>query len=81
LHKKLKGRSAGRLVLWATEAIPVAVTALAIIILQPVYGVAELNTAFKEFISPVIFFVIATYGISVSIMKTPPGFPYLQMVA
>jgi len=43
--------------------------------LQPVYGVAELNTAFKEFISPVIFFVIATYGISVSIMKTPLASP------
>lgn len=48
-----------------------AVTALALIILQPVYGVADLNDAFKEFISPVIFFVIASYGISASIMKTP----------
>lgn len=59
------------LVLWVTEAVPLAVTALALIILQPVYGVADLNDAFKEFISPVIFFVIASYGISASIMKTP----------
>ncbi|MFA6807742.1 MAG: SLC13 family permease [Eubacteriales bacterium] len=59
------------LVLWTTEAIPVAVTSLAIIVLQPIYGIAVLDTAFKEFISPVIFFVIATYGVSVAIMKTP----------
>ena len=59
------------LILWTTEAIPLAITAFALIILQPIYGIADLNTAFKEFISPVIFFVIATYGISVSIMKTP----------
>ncbi|MDX9871503.1 MAG: SLC13 family permease [Clostridia bacterium] len=59
------------LILWTTEAIPVAVTALALIILQPIYGIAELNTAVKEFSTHVIFFVIATYGVSVAIMKTP----------
>jgi sodium-dependent dicarboxylate transporter 2/3/5 len=59
------------LLLWTTEAIPLAITSLALIILQPIYGVAVLGTSVKEFISPVIFFVIASYGISVSIMKTP----------
>ncbi len=59
------------LLLWTTEAIPLAITALALIILQPVYGIADINTSFKEFISPVIFFVIASYGISAAIMKTP----------
>lgn len=59
------------LILWTTEAIPIAITALALIALQPIFGIAPIGTAVKEFISPVIFFVIATYGISVSIMKTP----------
>lgn len=59
------------LFLWTTEAIPVAVTALALIGLQPLYGIADLNTAVKEFSTHVIFFVIATYGVSVAIMKTP----------
>jgi len=59
------------LVLWVTEAIPLGITALALLILQPIYGITDLNTAFKEFITPVIFFVIATSGISCAIMKTP----------
>jgi sodium-dependent dicarboxylate transporter 2/3/5 len=52
------------LVLWATEAIPVAVTSLLVIILQPIFGVEDLRTAFNTFISPVFFFVLAMFCIA-----------------
>lgn len=58
------------LVLWITEAIPLAVTALALVALQPVFGIATSGTAFTNFINSVFFFVIASYGISIAIMNT-----------
>lgn len=58
------------LILWVTEAVPIAVTALALILFQPVYGIAQPNTAFTNFINSVFFFVIASYGISIAIMDT-----------
>ncbi len=59
------------LILWVTEAVPLAITAFALIILQPVLGIGDSAGAFKSFIIPVIFFVIASYGISIAVMKTP----------
>lgn len=58
------------LILWITEAIPIAVTALALIALQPIYGIAAPTVAFSNFINSVFFFVIASYGISIAIMET-----------
>jgi sodium-dependent dicarboxylate transporter 2/3/5 len=52
------------LVLWVTEAIPVAVTALLAVVLQPIFRVAELPAAFGAFISPVFFFVLAMFIIA-----------------
>lgn len=52
------------LVLWTTEALPLAITALLALALQPVFGVAPLGTAFRTFISPVFFFVIAMFCIA-----------------
>jgi sodium-dependent dicarboxylate transporter 2/3/5 len=52
------------LVLWATEAVPIAVTSLLVIILQPIFGVEDLRTAFSTFISPVFFFVFAMFCIA-----------------
>jgi sodium-dependent dicarboxylate transporter 2/3/5 len=52
------------LVLWITEAIPIAVTSLAALVLQPIFGVAPLQTAFSSFISTVFFFVIAMFCIA-----------------
>lgn len=69
--KNVLGLLFAGLVLWVTEAVPLAVTALFLIIMQPLLGIASPSTAFKSFISPVIFFVIATFGVSAAIMKTP----------
>lgn len=52
------------LVLWASEAIPIAVTALLVVALQPLLGVAGMSKAFAGFISPVFFFVIAMFCIA-----------------
>jgi sodium-dependent dicarboxylate transporter 2/3/5 len=58
------------LILWITEAIPLAITALALIAFQPIFGVAAPSVAFTKFINSVFFFVIASYGISIAIMHT-----------
>jgi len=45
--------------LWVSEALPVGVTALLVLVLQPLAQVADLPTAFHGFASPVLFFVLA----------------------
>ena len=55
------------IILWATEAIPIAVTALLVIVLQPIFEVAELEAAFEAFVSPVFFFVLAMFCIAASV--------------
>ena len=52
------------LILWVTEAIPTAVTALLAVVLQPVIGVAPLPAAFSNFVSPVFFFVMVMFVIA-----------------
>ena len=49
------------LILWTTEAVPVGVTSLLAVVLLPIFGVADLPTAFANFISPVFFFVLAMF--------------------
>jgi sodium-dependent dicarboxylate transporter 2/3/5 len=70
---------AGVLVLWSTEAAPLAVGSLLVLILQPLVllgtpgsaGVpAALRTAFTTFISPVFFFLIAMFCIALAWSKT-----------
>jgi sodium-dependent dicarboxylate transporter 2/3/5 len=70
---------AGVLVLWSTEAMPLAVASLLVLVLQPLLllgtpastGVpAGLRTAFTTFISPVFFFLIAMFSIALAWSKT-----------
>jgi len=58
------------LALWATEAIPVAVTALLALILQPIFGVGDLAAAGASFISPVFFFVLVMFFIAQAFVTT-----------
>lgn len=58
------------LILWATEALPIAVTALLVVILQPVMGAAELRPAIASFMSPVFFFVVAMFCIAEVMVST-----------
>ncbi|WP_258359114.1 SLC13 family permease [Moorella sulfitireducens] len=62
----------GGIVLWITDVFPIAVTALLLMILLPLYGVTpKLADVFKDFVSPTIFFLIATFALTTIIMKTP----------
>ncbi len=58
------------IILWVTEAIPVAVTALLAIILQPLFRVGDLRSAFNAFVSPVFFFVLAMFCLAVAFTNT-----------
>ncbi|MBI4477721.1 MAG: DASS family sodium-coupled anion symporter [Acidobacteria bacterium] len=54
--------------LWASEALPIAVTSLLVLILQPIFQVASLQKALTAFMSPVFFFVIAMFCITTAIV-------------
>ena len=58
------------LVLWATEAIPTAVTSLLALALQPILGVSDMRTAIEKAMSPVFFFVIAMFIIATAMIQT-----------
>src|SRR4249920_1583053 len=49
------------LILWVTEAIPIAITALLALALQPILGLASLGAAFTSFMTPVFFFVLVMF--------------------
>ena len=52
------------LILWVTEAIPIAVTALLAVLLQPVFQVTTTGAAVGGFMTPVFFFVVAMFCIA-----------------
>ena len=58
------------LLLWVTEAVPIAITALLTLVLQPLLGLAPLGTAFTSFISPVFFFVLVMFVIAQAFTST-----------
>lgn len=58
------------IVLWVTKPIPIAVTALLAMACMPLLGVLTPNEVWSGFISGVIFFVMASFGYTVAVMKT-----------
>ena len=52
------------IILWITEAIPIAVTSLLVILLQPVFQVTTVGAAVSGFMTPVFFFVVAMFCIA-----------------
>ena len=79
---RLAALFAGVLVLWATEALPIAVTALLALALQPLFGLTSLVTgrpptpgaifgaAAANFMSSVFFFVLVMFAIAHAWVKT-----------
>jgi sodium-dependent dicarboxylate transporter 2/3/5 len=62
------------LILWATEAVPIAVTSLLVLVLGPLLGVFEgLKGAVIGFTSPVIYFIIASFVLSTAVEKSGLG--------
>jgi solute carrier family 13 (sodium-dependent dicarboxylate transporter), member 2/3/5 len=58
------------ILLWITEAMPLAISALLLMVLMPYLGVTNFPNVWAKFISPVIFFVIAAFGLTVALLKT-----------
>lgn len=58
------------LVLWVTEAVPIAITALLAIVLQPLLGLSPIGAAFTSFMSPVFFFVLVMFVIAQAFTNT-----------
>jgi solute carrier family 13 (sodium-dependent dicarboxylate transporter), member 2/3/5 len=62
--KNLVGVFCVAMILWVTEAIPIAATALLVIVLQPLLHVTTVGAAASGFMSPVFFFVVAMFCIA-----------------
>jgi sodium-dependent dicarboxylate transporter 2/3/5 len=58
------------LLLWVTEALPIAITAVLTLVAQPMLGLAPLGTAFTSFMSPVFFFVLVMFVIAQAVTTT-----------
>jgi sodium-dependent dicarboxylate transporter 2/3/5 len=58
------------LILWSTEALPIAIGSLLALVLQPLLGLADLNTAFRNFIGLVFFFVLIMFIVALAWVKT-----------
>ncbi len=58
------------LILWSTEAIPIAVASLLALVFQPILGLNDLNTAFQNFIGLVFFFVLIMFIVALAWVKT-----------
>lgn len=61
---------AAGLALWVCETFPVAVTGLLLMMLMPLIGIMDFNASIQGFISPVIFFAIASFSLTVIMLKT-----------
>ena len=58
------------LCLWVTEALPVAITAIMVLVMIPLFGVTPLDEATKSFMNPSIVFLLGCFGISALIVST-----------
>jgi len=62
------------LVLWSTEAIPIGITSLLMIILPPILKVVtSIGDAAVGYTSPVVFFVIGAYCIAFAVVQSGTG--------
>ena len=61
------------IVLWVTEPVPMAISGLALMCLMPGFGIFPYNGTpgiWANFISNVIFFILASFGITAALLKT-----------
>lgn len=65
--QRLAALLVGAIVLWATEGLPIGITGLLVLVLQPLLGIEDLRVAFHGFASPVFFFVLAMFCIAAAI--------------
>ena len=58
------------LVIWSTNALPIVIGSLLAIVLQPILGLNDMNTAFQNFIGLVFFFVLIMFIVALAWVKT-----------
>lgn len=59
------------IVLWVAEPMPMAVSAFGLMVMMPFLGVVDAaNMVWSGFISSVIFFILASFGITAALLKT-----------
>jgi solute carrier family 13 (sodium-dependent dicarboxylate transporter), member 2/3/5 len=58
------------IVMWATEALNIAVTSVIILFIQPIIGVASFESAVIEFANPIIFLMLGGFIIAEAIRKS-----------
>ena len=58
------------IIMWATEAVHLAVTSLMILFIQPLIGVTDFNSAVIGFANPIIFLMIGGFIIAEAIRKS-----------
>jgi sodium-dependent dicarboxylate transporter 2/3/5 len=58
------------IIMWATEAVHLAVTSLIILFIQPIIGVESFNNAVIGFANPIIFLMIGGFIIAEAIRKS-----------
>lgn len=58
------------LIIWSTNALPIVIGSLLAIVLQPILGLNDMNTAFQNFIGLVFFFVLIMFIIALAWVKT-----------
>src|SRR6185436_19331742 len=58
------------LILWATEALPIAVTSLLTVLVQPLLGIEDARAAFTAFMSPVFFFVLSMFFLAAALTRS-----------
>lgn len=56
--------------LWITEAMPISVSAIGMIILMPFFGVMDMSTALSGFGTSTALFIMATSGITVALANS-----------
>jgi sodium-dependent dicarboxylate transporter 2/3/5 len=62
------------LILWSTEAIPIGITSLFMVVLPPILKVVpSINDAAVGYTSPVVFFVIGAYCIAFAVVQSGTG--------
>lgn len=62
------------LVLWSTEAIPIGITSLLIVVLPPLLKVVtSISQATAGYTTPVVFFVIGAYCLAFAVMQSGTG--------
>src|SRR5687768_5908756 len=64
--QRLAALIAAALVLWVTEALPVAITSLLVVGLQPVLGINPLPVAITNFMNMVFFFLFVMFIIALA---------------